>query len=204
MKFRLAHKSESYRATVAALALRELNLVARSGRRRHIVYPLKTQLIRWLYQNGYCTAVHREQQTLACRNCNGANPSCRACSGTSVYRTHQLYRFSFVILRAAYVWHQPVGHVDWPVAPVNAEPYPYLVDPFPPAHHTPAQRLSLIACLCAAMESLGLQPIFRPALDRALNNWWYWRITSPIKHAGLKLRDAIARLRGDDNNNIPF
>lgn len=87
-----------------------------------VVYGFKNELIKWLYQNGYCVHVSKERQTFECWNCDGTGSDgwndyeyCDKCDGTGIYREHILYRFVFEYNGRRYIWHQPSSLVTWDV-----------------------------------------------------------------------------------------
>lgn len=96
------------------------------------VYALKNELIKWLYENGYCVHVTKERQTFECWDCGGTGSDgwhdydqCLKCDGTGIYREHVLYRFVFEYNGRRYIWHQPSGLVTWSVELSNDEIRPF-------------------------------------------------------------------------------
>jgi len=95
---------------------------------------MKSILLRWLYENGYCVSATINLQKLKCRHCdNGVSHwwdeddgyddaydreghSCGWCEGTGVYKTIKLIRFVFDVEGHRFVWHQPDSLVCYPVA----------------------------------------------------------------------------------------
>lgn len=108
-------------ADVATYAMFHLNhLAGRGTTGRKTIYGLKTKLIRYLYEAGYCVSVSMKLQQMMCHSCAGSGEHykgghCWKCGGSGVWREHKLYEFMFMVDGQHYIWHQPQILVDWPV-----------------------------------------------------------------------------------------
>lgn len=109
---------------------------------RLVVYGLKNELVKWLYQNGYCVHATQERQTFECWDCGGTGEDgwhdyepCSKCDGTGVYREHLLIRFVFVYQGKRYIWHQPSAYVNWDVQFADTEIHPFKGDSNPVSTH---------------------------------------------------------------------
>lgn len=113
------------KALLAAECMFALNRhVAGVRFRRQEIYTLKNNLIRMLYNSGYCTHVALHKQTLICHGCGGTGEyrsfgdgdmEWSRCYGTGIYAINKLHYFEFNIDGKIYKWHQPSKLVDWPV-----------------------------------------------------------------------------------------
>lgn len=104
----------------AAEWMYRLNVFARSIKRHVIIdqiYILKNDLIRYLYQHGYCTEVTIQSQTFPCWGTWGSecDEDCQKCGGTGIFRTVELYAFRFLVDGVKYAWHQPAKLIDFEV-----------------------------------------------------------------------------------------
>ncbi len=126
-KIRLTHQVRAWMCgngpeRTAAHCMYYLNSLARyGGRHKFLIYQFKNHLIKLFYEQGLCTQVTLQRQTMECWSCNGTGEfwlgeECWKCGGTGIYRQHYLYRFVFNIHGKRYIWHQPNGLVSWPVA----------------------------------------------------------------------------------------
>ena len=104
------------------------------------IYRLKNDLIRLLYQRGYCTECYLHYTTLPpkeCWSCNGTGlwhswdynieDDCRKCDGTGIYlpeTTLAFVVFRFVVGEKSYCWHQPRETVRFEFR-TTAEPSEY-------------------------------------------------------------------------------
>lgn len=116
-------------STLVMDAMYHLNHLAKSHRwNQDVIYTLKNGLVRWLYEQGYCTSLTAEKQVQECWACDGTGEdqyeygeTCQKCGGTGAYREHMLYRFVFKYQGKTYVWHQPERFVTWPIKFTDAE-----------------------------------------------------------------------------------
>ena len=119
----------------AVNALFHLNRLAKKltrGPQRESIYALKNNLVRELYERGYCDRVRLHETTLPerkCYACNGTGEEysevfgsdsfddrCGNCDGTGVYadeRVLQFVAFSFMVGGQRYCWHQPRRLVEF-------------------------------------------------------------------------------------------
>lgn len=103
----------------AASAMQQLNSHARrrdSGQ----IYPLKSQLVKLFYEQGYCQRLTVQEQVLKCHaRWHWYSPEfeddhlCPRCGGSGIYKRHYLFLFHFVINGHAFGWHQPVALCPW-------------------------------------------------------------------------------------------
>lgn len=210
---------------IAARCMWGLNRHARMGSGQHIIYPLKSALIRTFFERGLCRMASLQRQKLVCWRCGGScedpeyDGDCLKCGGSGVYRTICLYRFVFEISGRRYVWHQPADLVDW----LDLSEYPAWAGREPgkyDAHageHLDAPLTWLYAA--AVVEYLGMRGVAvdvdLPTLRGCL--WWDWRDTDlskrlrRLKYRWQDLRDDVGRLLEfartghlPPSNRIPF
>lgn len=139
----------------AAEYMFRLNVTARSMRRHPIVdeiYELKNELIKYLYQHGYCVEVKLHTQKRICHSCGGdgiywTGQECWKCDGTGVFAVTHLYAFRFDIAGRRYAWHQLRKLVDYPITLTEAEPGLF-VEPTPKEELTLKLDEAWLAC-CA-------------------------------------------------------
>jgi hypothetical protein len=96
------------------------------GMRKQAIYHLKDLLMRHLYDVGYCTGLRRDMQYLQCYSCLGTgwyddDVECYKCDGTGVYRTIDLYCFTFSVEGQTYLWHVPASLVFYLVQVTDPE-----------------------------------------------------------------------------------
>ncbi|MCQ3977664.1 MAG: hypothetical protein DPW09_29910 [Anaerolineae bacterium] len=120
--------------TDAAQAMFNLNRYVKhetcSARNRREIYGLKNDLIRWLYEAGFCREAYlhlKELEAQECWNCSGTRvayyddygvDTCRRCRGTGIYRgkrTLKFVVFRFFINEQPFSWHQRFEDVDFEV-----------------------------------------------------------------------------------------
>lgn len=106
----------------AAFCTFYLNQYARNSRRsslKHLIYNLKKEMVKWLYQNNYCIRVSQSHQTMTCWHTfdynQGIEDHCEKCFGTGIYRQHVLYMFTFSVGSFTYIWHQPESLINFDV-----------------------------------------------------------------------------------------
>jgi len=104
----------------AAYCMFHLNRTAKHSAGKDAIYTLKNHLVRWLYENDYCTSVYQHEQVLECYSCGGTGrhwtgESCWKCNGTGEYARIPLYAFRFDIGGCRYSWHQPACLVDFDI-----------------------------------------------------------------------------------------
>ena len=112
----------------AAEWMYRLNVTARAIGRHPItdqIYELKNELVKYLYQHGFCTELKLHSQKRMCRSCDGTGDyygqECDRCDGSGVYAVTPLYAFRFEIEGKRYAWHQLRRLVDFPVALTQQE-----------------------------------------------------------------------------------
>ncbi|MCZ7543338.1 MAG: hypothetical protein M5R40_07265 [Anaerolineae bacterium] len=148
----------------------------RYSARSEVIYALKNQFIRVLYERGFCTRVAVERQDLVCWTCGGSGEYedydvCERCGGTGVYRSHVLYCFAFDVHGQRYRWRQPARLVDWPLT--------YNYD-----HNAPAGKYT------SAHRNT-------PELDPAVYELYALAVYAFLRQAGVPARDLprLCRLR---------
>jgi hypothetical protein len=151
-----------------AEALFALNRYAKyvSCRRSHRreIYMLKSEILRLLYDAGYCLSAskHREKEWDECWECEGTGQDefgepCSKCQGSGVWwRFHGIREyicFRFAISGRQYCWHQPATRVTWSVALTEPDKETDLnreEKPVPLASRKFAESKSLIRWVLAA------------------------------------------------------
>lgn len=100
-----------------------------SAANRETIYNLKNRLIKYLYQNSYCSRVYMHTKYYSdkiCFRCNGSGVSledgylddCSDCMGTGIYQSKnekKYYVFDFVINEEKYCWHMPEKNIDFAI-----------------------------------------------------------------------------------------
>jgi hypothetical protein len=95
-----------------------------SDANRADIYDLKSEMVRLLYQHGYCTECFEHYHDLPeklCFGCYGTGTdhnweSCRRCNGSGVFKqatTVMFVCFRFVVGGKSYCWHQPEDAVNF-------------------------------------------------------------------------------------------
>jgi hypothetical protein len=108
-----------------------LNILTREKRLKlmnyRAFYMLKNELIKYLYQHGYCVEVLEHMQQLECWTCEGEG--CARCDDTGIYRTIYLYAFIFRVQGKLFKWHQLQNKCDYAVTLTDATQRPYDAPP---------------------------------------------------------------------------
>jgi hypothetical protein len=100
----------------------QLNVLNRVKRNqyRFISYSLKNELVKYLYERGYCIEALLHCQKFECWSCSGtgeywSGETCFKCDGSGVFREVWHYAFRFEVRGRRFSWHQPKTLVDFPV-----------------------------------------------------------------------------------------
>lgn len=164
-----------------------LNLPKRNLR-KWAIYALKTPFLRVLYEQGYCVWATLEQQDMECWECGGKGSfgydegldgdfTCEDCNGSGVYRSHQLYHFTFSVNGKRYNWHQPADQVKWNVRLTTDEigKYTY-ADPGPwdsvPSDESVDKVAAAVYAYCRRNGVQAGDLPLAPSLSRAVRNEW--------------------------------
>lgn len=204
----------------AALMFR-LNVTARNLRRHPItdqIYELKNELIKYLYQHGYCAEVKLHSQKRICHACGGTGvrlyslEDCWKCDGTGIFAVTQLYAFRFDIAGKRYAWHQLRKLVDYPVVLTDAELGPF-VEPTLKDEMVLKLDEAWLTC-CAVWWFLLFRGIKAELLlfkTTRLRIVWGWRTrVSPVKQLWNRLHLSLKQGSADhlavipDEDDIPF
>lgn len=110
--------------TDVCIALFNLNRYAKhkscTRRNKEEIYNLKNEVIRILYQSGYCVSTYKhilEFESKECRTCNGTGMKrgvfCYDCEGSGeiTFDPSEFIVFVFGINNEKYVWHQPEEYI---------------------------------------------------------------------------------------------
>jgi hypothetical protein len=115
----------------ACEAMFQINVLCRAKKNPYhdLSYELKNELIRLLYEHGYCIEAQLHHQDFPCWSCGGTGEyyrgvTCYKCDGTGVYRRIWHYAFRFQVGDRRFSWHQPKHMVDYPVeTKTDTRPY---------------------------------------------------------------------------------